>query len=66
MKKHTHKAIEGSQHGVAGSMPGHHCTKERHGHPCEVHGAHVYVRCRCGAVGTICPQCDRIAWEVRP
>lgn len=62
-KVHRHQARPGSQHGEAGAMAGHACTTERAGRPCPTHGAHVYVRCECGALGTICPQCRRIAWE---
>ncbi len=64
MGTHKHKPINGSQHGTAGSLPGHRCAIERTGRPCNTHGAHVYVRCACGAIGTICPQCQRIAWTV--
>lgn len=62
MKNHTHKP-DGT--GAAGYGSGTVAPDCRHqvDRPCPTRGAHVTVRCKCGATGVICPQRKSITWR---
>lgn len=60
--KHSHRPVDGSQRGIGAGIPAPDCAKQSRGKACCVSGAHVTVQCRCGAIGTICPDHARIHW----
>ena len=58
---HTHRPLTGTQYGYGAGTVSPRCRRP----DCPVSGAHISVRCRCGATGTICPQQRRTTWQVR-
>ena len=58
MRNHRHESTKDSQQGYGSGYVPPSCGSQR----CTVTGAHVSVRCRCGALGVICPRRRNVHW----
>lgn len=64
MAKHTHHPIASTERGYGHGIATPRCRKEDSGKACSNSGSHSTVMCRCGALGVMCAQYNRIHWRV--
>jgi hypothetical protein len=62
--RHTHRPVNDSERGATSGGAATHCRKMDGGKMCNVTGAHISCRCRCGATGIMCPSVKHTYWTV--